>query len=83
MGTKLKPGKWDCYANAEPDEPYFTLLARDASAAVLVREWAMTRKREIIAGRKPKEDADMVTEALQLAEAMEHWRHKNRGGGRV
>lgn len=29
MGTKNNPGAFDCYANAEPDEPMFVLLARD------------------------------------------------------
>jgi hypothetical protein len=28
MGTKNVPGKFDCYANALPDEPTFVLLGR-------------------------------------------------------
>ena len=32
MATKTKPGAFDCYSKAEPDEPVFTLLARDPSA---------------------------------------------------
>ena len=37
MGTKNNPGVFDCYANAEPDEPMFVLLGRDKDAATLVR----------------------------------------------
>ena len=32
MGTKNNPGQFDCYRNAEPDEPMFVLLARDERA---------------------------------------------------
>ncbi len=39
MGTKNNPGDFDCCLNAEDDEPMFVLLARDASAPDLVREW--------------------------------------------
>ena len=28
MGTKNNPGRFDCYGNAEPDEPIFVLLGR-------------------------------------------------------
>lgn len=45
MGTKNNPGSFDCYANAEPDEPMFTLLARDPLAPGLVRIWAALRSR--------------------------------------
>lgn len=37
MGTKNNPGRYDCYANAEPDEPMFVLLGHDRHAATLVR----------------------------------------------
>lgn len=40
MGTKNNPAPYDCYANAEPDEPMFILLARDSRAAILVDLWA-------------------------------------------
>lgn len=40
MGTKLQPGRFDCYKAAEPAEPLFTLLARDPLAPALVMEWA-------------------------------------------
>lgn len=43
MGTKNNPGKFDCYANAKPDEPLFVLLARDPLAPFLVSMWAAIR----------------------------------------
>lgn len=69
MGTKLKPGKFDCYANAEPDEPMFVLLARDPLAPILVRLWADLR--EHAAGNPSK-----VFEARTCAIDMEKWRHR-------
>lgn len=64
MGTKLNPGKFDCYANAAPNEPMFVLLGRDRHAAGLVRLWALLRHR---AG----EDEETVAEALRCADAMD------------
>lgn len=37
MGTKNRPGTFDCYAAAGPDEPLFVLLGRDPVAPLLVR----------------------------------------------
>jgi hypothetical protein len=74
MGTKNQPGNFDCYANAEPDEPYFVLLARDAYAPHLVRQWAHNRSMAIDLDAKPESDRAMVREALQCADAMERWR---------
>ena len=71
MGTKLKPGKFDCYANAEPDEPMFVLLARDPLAPMLVRLWSDMR--EHFAGNPSK-----VFEARTCAIEMETWRHRKR-----
>lgn len=64
MGTKRNPGKWDCYANADPDEEMFVLLDRDRHAAGLVRLWALLRHRE-------GEDEAKVAEALSCADAMD------------
>jgi hypothetical protein len=80
MGTKLLPGEFDCYHNAEADEPMFVLLARDASAPTMVRLWAETRRLAINIGRKPESDRAMVDEAYKCADAMEEWRKKNRDG---
>lgn len=78
MGTKLNPGRYDCLAKAEPDEPYFTLLARDALAPALVGVWALKRTLLILCGLKPKDDEAMVVEAEECAEAMRAWRLRNR-----
>jgi hypothetical protein len=66
MGTKNNPGKFDCYAAAEPDEPMFVLLGRDAHASVLVEEWAKARMQ---AG----EDVTKVSDAFTCARDMRAW----------
>ena len=66
MGTKNNPGKFDCYANAAPDEPMFVLLGRDASASIMVRFWAAIQK-------SLGEDKSKVDEALQCAQQLEDW----------
>lgn len=71
MGTKNNPGKFDCYANAEPDEPMFILLARDRMAPVLVDLWAILRE-------ATGEDGAKVQEALDCATSMRNWRRENR-----
>ncbi len=63
MGTKNNPGTYDCYENAEPDEPMFILLGRDKGAAFLVDLWATARE-------KLGEDSAKVEEARQCANAM-------------
>lgn len=71
MGTKNNPGKFDCLASAEPDEPLFVLLARDEDAPTLVRKWARMREK---AGTATPEK---IEEARTCADDMEEWR-KNR-----
>lgn len=78
MGTKNNPGDFDCYGNADPDEPMFILLARDASAADLVDGWADRRQQEIALGNKPASDEPMVKEARDCARSMRDWRKANR-----
>ncbi len=75
MGTKLKPGKFDCYANAAPDEPMFVLLARDPMAPILVSLWADLR--EHAAGNPSK-----VFEARTCAIEMAKWRLKQKSSAR-
>lgn len=72
MATKNNPGAFDCYANAEPDEPMFTLLARDSCAAEVVREWARLR---VVTGKNSAED-HQIQEALECADAMDTYRKK-------
>lgn len=69
MGTKNNPGKFDCYENAEPDEPMFILLARDPLAPILVEQWAALR--EHMAGNPSK-----VAEARECAASMRRYRRR-------
>lgn len=80
MGTKINPGKYDCYALAEPDEPMFTLLARDRDAAMIVKMWAFFRIQQIDIGIRPEEDRAQVSEAIHLATEMDIWHqiHRNK-----
>jgi hypothetical protein len=81
MATKNNPGEFDCYENAEGDEPMFVLLARDPQAPGLVRQWAHDRELRIAIGeyRELTEDEKrQVDEAMECANAMEAWRKENR-----
>lgn len=94
MGTKLEPGKFDCYAKAAEDEPIFTLRAKDPLAPGLVRAWrylsagnltsAMEVMHEALAARQfaGKEclplDSEKSDEAAACATAMEIWQSKHR-----
>ena len=68
MGTKNQPGDFDCYANADPNEPMFVLLGRDKHAPFLVEVWALLRHFD-------GEDEAMVAEALDCADTMRTWLH--------
>lgn len=70
MGTKNNPGQFDCYANAEPDEPIFVLLARDKHAPALVWLWAVLRQLD-------GEDEAKVKEAHQCVVNMIEWAHEH------
>ena len=92
MGTKNKPGKFDCYDNAEPDEPMFVLLARDRLSGHLVSIWSKIRmgdmeaasavfldllaKHAVAYGMEP--DVPKATEAMDCSLAMFEWRKANR-----
>lgn len=66
MGTKENPGRFDCYANAAPDEPMFILLARDKHAPTLVWLWATLRELD-------GEPEEVVGEARALCVQMMEW----------
>jgi hypothetical protein len=83
MGTKRNPGKFDCHSNAMPDEPLFTLLARDPDFYRLVRKWAKRRARDVECGLRPVGDLQMVEEARRIASAGQRWRRVNEGLWRV
>lgn len=74
MGTKRNPGLYDCYANAEPDEPIFILLGRDPNAPGAIRLWADARAEAVLIGAKPKTDMRIVEEARECAMQMETYR---------
>lgn len=67
MGTKNNPGAFDCYDNADPDEPMFVLLGRDRNAPEVVRYWADLRA-------VAEEDPAKLAEARKCAADMEQWR---------
>lgn len=83
MGTKAQEQANGCWSKAMDDEPMFILLARDAGAPALVREWADERMEQINAGTRPKADLPQVQEAYQCAGRMEAWREANDGAWRL
>lgn len=68
MGTKLNPGKFDCYASAGDDEPIFILRANDPIAMLLVRLWSLLRQAE-----KQNESDPKALEALKCSFDMQAW----------
>lgn len=74
MGTKIRPGNYDCYHKLLPDEPFFVLAARDPSAPSLVHEWANEREQDVESGASPPSDRLLVAEARDCATAMQTWR---------
>lgn len=70
MGTKNNPGNFDCYANADPDEPMFVLLGRDKHAPALVWMWSMLREID-------QESPEKVAEARDCVEDMIQWQVKH------
>ncbi len=72
MGTKNNPGSFDCYANAEPDEPMFVLLGRDSSAWVVVQLWIGIKRKMRESGHSKISD-EKLEEAEKCAEALKAW----------
>lgn len=68
MGTKLNPGKYDVYGKLAPDEPFFTLRAKDPLAPVLVELWAALRETQYGG------PVDKFEEAKDCARLMRLWR---------
>ena len=79
MGTKQEPGAFDAHEKALPDEPTFTLLARDWGAPHMVRQWAYQRLREISSGERPESEIAQVDSAISVANEMVRWRRDNDG----
>lgn len=72
MGTKNNPGRFDCYANAEPDEPMFVLLGRDPTASIVVGFWR-TLKMAMKQKGESKSSEEKLDEARQCSYAMKAW----------
>jgi hypothetical protein len=66
MSTKLRKPLIDCYANAEPEEEMFILLARDQCAPDAIEAWALARIKQGLNHR----DDQQITEALNTAAKM-------------
>lgn len=64
-----------CLGRSQPEEPVFTLVARDKAASMIVREWADLVER--MGG-----NAEKVADARRIADDMERWREEH-GGGKV
>jgi hypothetical protein len=65
VGTKNNPGSYDCYANAEPDEPMFVLLGHDKHAPALVWLWAVLRELDGESPEKVAESRACVTAMVE------------------
>lgn len=77
MGTKNDPGEFDCYDNAEPDEPMFVLLARDPLAPILVELWASLRADDGVRTHPSAPAPAKVAEARHCAASMRAWRRQS------
>ncbi len=80
--TKNHPSAYDGHAKALPDEPMFTLLARDPSMPHLIRLWAVRRSYDINNKHQPRGDWEMVDEANRIADEAIRWRRENLGAWR-
>lgn len=74
--TNLDPR--GCLSKALPDEPFFVLLARDPSAPAAIVRWADLRAARAVE-EEGRQDAQQLTEAFDIAEAMQAWRKANDG----
>ena len=86
MGSKTQPGAFNCYQSALPDEPIFTLLARDPTAPDVIRTWSRQRRDDIFKGPDAgafsdaqTDDLRKATEAEAVADEMTVWRRANEG----
>jgi hypothetical protein len=68
MGTKNRPGVYDCYHAAELDEEMFVLLGRDPVASLLVTMWVAMKIEMGKSRNDPK-----IEEARECARKLEAW----------
>lgn len=78
MSTKEEPGPFDGLERAEPDEPIFTLRAKDPHAAPLVHQWVRERREWMLTADLSDEKRELeltqIREAEEIAWEMEEWR---------
>lgn len=68
VASKADPSPFEAFAKAKPDEPYFTLLARDPLSTSTIAWWVtMARTMEL-------HPAEQVDEAERISAAMDRWR---------
>jgi hypothetical protein len=79
MGTKAKPGQYDCYVRLLLDEPHLVLAARSPEFAPTVQFFADRRQQRVDCGDAPPEDGDLVVEARKVAAEGPEWRRGNMG----
>lgn len=92
MATKAQPGQFDCHAKAAPDEPIFTLRAKDPVAPFLVEIWVASRMGQMdvimetvarmsndpgVISRVSTDGYEKLTEATKCAGDMRRWRREN------
>ena len=87
MATKNEPGEFDCYGNADGDEPIFTLRAKDPLAPALVRMWIEMRSITTPAAAtldtaKATRESRKRAEAAECARKMEAWRTRQIAQGK-
>jgi hypothetical protein len=73
MWSKSKPGPFDRYAEAAPEEPVFVLLGRDPVSTFLVSLWIGVHG--VMGGNSPAEALD----AAQCSLALEQWARAHGG----
>lgn len=78
-GGLLPSSSTDCYHRKLPDEPHFTLLARDPMFAAMVRQWADYRGQLIACGELPESDREQVLNARMIAADGIEWRYRHNG----
>lgn len=76
MATKNRPGKFDCYTAAAPDEPMFVLLARDRAAPIAIWAWIEERLKT---GKNDIGD-EQIQEAFYCMADIIRWQTKNSNG---
>lgn len=84
MATKEEPGKYDCHAAAAPNEPIFTLRAKDELMAPMIRLWIAMRQGDYAAAmdaldvgltlRRKETSPEKLAEAERCAVEAERWR---------